>query len=199
MAHFCAAATRPSGRSAWSIIPPPLTRSEWQIRAALHWHLALWGLEIRNGRDLRAFQKWLSRSWFKCVGSGDERHLRAGTQIVTARKARGVLSYLGKEIGKSHQGACEAAAEEFGSVGRPWGIINRTGLRAHQGEIEVIKVSGLELLEIAVEIARRSLAAGGGSGHSWRSGLCCKPDVGVSQIRTTTVLSSCFCVGQTVL
>ena len=31
------------------------------------------------------------------------------------------------------------------------------------------------------------------------SGLCCKPDVGVSQIRTTTVLSSCFCVGQTVL
>ena len=31
------------------------------------------------------------------------------------------------------------------------------------------------------------------------NGLCCKPDVGVSQIRTTTVLSSCFCVGQTVL
>ena len=29
--------------------------------------------------------------------------------------------------------------------------------------------------------------------------LCCKPDVGVSQTRTTTVLSSCFCVGQTVL
>ena len=29
--------------------------------------------------------------------------------------------------------------------------------------------------------------------------LCCKPDVGVSQIRTTTVLTSCFCVGQTVL
>ena len=29
--------------------------------------------------------------------------------------------------------------------------------------------------------------------------LCCKPDVGVSQIRTTTVLSSCFCVGQAVL
>ena len=26
MAHFCAAATGPSGRSAWSIIPPPLTR-----------------------------------------------------------------------------------------------------------------------------------------------------------------------------
>ena len=33
----------------------------------------------------------------------------------------------------------------------------------------------------------------------YRRRLCCKPDVGVSQIRTTTVLSSCFCVGQTVL
>ena len=31
------------------------------------------------------------------------------------------------------------------------------------------------------------------------AGLCCKPAVGVSQIRTTTVLSSCFCAGQTVL
>ena len=38
---------------------------------------------------------------------------------------------------------------------------------------------------------------GGGEAGSVR--LCCKPDVGVSQIRTTTVLSSCFCVGQTVL
>ena len=36
-----------------------------------------------------------------------------------------------------------------------------------------------------------------GLAQSW--GLCCKPDVGVSQIRTTSVLSSCFCVGQTVL
>ena len=35
--------------------------------------------------------------------------------------------------------------------------------------------------------------------RDFRRGLCCKPDVGVSQIRTTTVLSSCFCVGQTVL
>ena len=35
--------------------------------------------------------------------------------------------------------------------------------------------------------------------HRAVEGLCCKPDVGVSQIRTTTVLSSCFCVGQTVL
>ena len=39
--------------------------------------------------------------------------------------------------------------------------------------------------------------AGAKAGQDY--GLCCKPDVGVSQIRTTTVLSSCFCVGQTVL
>ena len=32
-----------------------------------------------------------------------------------------------------------------------------------------------------------------------RRRLCCKPDVGVSEIRTTAVLASCFCAGQTVL
>ena len=111
----------------------------------------------------------LGGTWYGCVGSGDEQHLRAGTQIVTARKARGVLSHLGKEIGKSHQGACAAAAEEFESVGRAWGVINRSGLRARQGDVEVIKVLSLELLEIAVEIARRSHITGGGRGHSWRS------------------------------
>lgn len=47
--------------------------------------------------------------------------------------------------------------------------INRSGLRARQGDVEVIKVLSLELLEIAVEIARRSHITGGGRGHSWRS------------------------------
>ena len=32
MAHFCAAATGPSGRSAWSIIPPPLTTPPWHMQ-----------------------------------------------------------------------------------------------------------------------------------------------------------------------
>ena len=56
-------------------------------------------------------------------------------------------------------------------------------------------------------LARRRPRAPGGRIHDLAErirlqqsgGLCCKPDVGVSQIRTTTVLSSCFCVGQTVL
>ena len=95
--------------------------------------------------------------------------MRAGTQIVAARKARGVLSYLGKELGKSHQAACSAAAAEFGSVGRSWGVINRDGLRARQRDVEVVQVTSLELVEIAAEIARRSARAGGGRGHSWRS------------------------------
>ena len=30
-------------------------------------------------------------------------------------------------------------------------------------------------------------------------GLCCKPDVGVSEVRTTAMLASCLCAGQTVL
>ena len=30
-------------------------------------------------------------------------------------------------------------------------------------------------------------------------GLCCKLGEGVNQVRTTIVLASCFCIGQTVL
>ena len=46
---------------------------------------------------------------------------------------------------------------------------------------------------------RTRLAGHDDGDRQFVKGLCCKPDVGVSQIRTTTVLSSCFCVGQTVL
>ena len=51
---------------------------------------------------------------------------------------------------------------------------------------------------LVATIPESDIEIGGEAGQEML-GLCCKPDVGVSQIRTTTVLSSCFCVGQTVL
>ena len=51
----------------------------------------------------------------------------------------------------------------------------------------------------ALKVTGMSLDVLERTGLAPKEGLCCKPDVGVSQIRTTTVLSSCFCVGQTVL
>ena len=58
------------------------------------------------------------------------------------------------------------------------------GLPVPAAQVEVTVSPGVQLTAAPQGLSRR---------------LCCKPDVGVSQIRTTTVLSSCFCVGQTVL
>ena len=43
--------------------------------------------------DLRA---WLSLAWYECVGSGDVKHLAAGTQVQAAKGARQVKAYASK-------------------------------------------------------------------------------------------------------
>ena len=64
--------------------------------------------------------------------------------------------------------------------------------RTREELLETLRVT----LREALELNRSEAIEAAGQDYE---GLCCKPDVGVSQIRTTTVLSSCFCVGQTVL
>ena len=54
--------------------------------------------------------------------------------------------------------------------------------------------------DVGAETANQFRCARGTGWRPWHAvRLCCKPDVGVGQIRTTTVLVSCFCAGQTVL
>ena len=81
-------------------------------RVAPHFHLLVWGVVPSRLR------RWVSRSWFEVVGSGDERHLRAGTSVERIRSARGVMAYASKYISKVD----EAHSSD---VGRHWGIIGR--------------------------------------------------------------------------
>jgi len=63
--------------------------------------------------------EWLSESWYQVVGSGDPRHLRAGTSAQRARSFRAVSCYILKYCGK-------AQAEGFdGWTGRVWGVAGR--------------------------------------------------------------------------
>lgn len=88
---------------------------EFQKRGAPHFHLLVWGLPTSG------MQKFVSYHWYKVVGSGDEKHLTAGTQIQRIKSWRGVMSYAGKYLGKSQ--------ENFGlPVGRFWGVFNREGV-----------------------------------------------------------------------
>lgn len=92
----------------------PLAGLVWKLeaqrRGAPHFHCLVWGAECGQ---LRA---WAAAAWFESVGSGDVRHLRAGTRVEMIRSWRGVRSYAAKYLGKaSLAGAWEAP-------GRIWGV-----------------------------------------------------------------------------
>jgi len=88
---------------------------EFQKRGAPHFHMLVWGLPHYGMKDL------IAELWYQVVGSGDEKHLRAGTQIANIKSWRGVMAYASKYLGKSQ--------ENYGlPVGRFWGIFNRAGI-----------------------------------------------------------------------
>lgn len=82
---------------------------EFQKRGAPHFHL------FTNGTvDIQD----LSRAWFKIVGSGDEKHLWAGTSVEMIRKPHAIATYAAKYAAKADQKLVPAGYE---SVGRFWG------------------------------------------------------------------------------
>jgi len=83
-------------------------RLEYQKRGAPHYHVLVFGVPYLP-------HKWVSRTWFEVVGSGDDRHLAAGTEVAKVRTWRGASFYCAKYLGK----LCE-----FGTVdtGRMWGV-----------------------------------------------------------------------------
>lgn len=87
---------------------------EFQKRGAPHFHMLVWGLPKQSMKDFIALH------WYEVVGSGDEKHLRAGTQIQRIRSWRGVMAYASKYLGKSQEDNNDQP------VGRFWGIYNRS-------------------------------------------------------------------------
>lgn len=95
---------RKSGKSAGEIAP--------------HYHLLVFGLKLIPA-------DWLSSAWYQVVGSNDERHLRAGTQVQRVKSRRGILFYASKYIAKTEDVADEVAKLP---TGRVWGIVGRENL-----------------------------------------------------------------------
>lgn len=60
---------------------------------------------------------WLSWVWYEVVGSGDPRHLRAGTNCQQIKSSDGVMYYASKYISKLDTDA-------VGNAGRFWGLHN---------------------------------------------------------------------------
>ncbi len=99
----------PGAAGVWKLEP--------QVRGAPHFHLLMIGAPYL-GRE------WLSRTWYEVVGSGDPKHLAAGTNVQLAHSHRGVLAYAAKYTAKAQL----LPATWQGGVGRWWGVFNRAGL-----------------------------------------------------------------------
>jgi hypothetical protein len=93
----------------WYGVENYLWTLEFQKRGAPHYHIIT--DYFINHSDLAAI-------WFKIVGSGDELHLSAGTQIKAVRSKKGLAIYMKKYIRKQKQ---KDVPEEYSNVGRFWG------------------------------------------------------------------------------
>jgi|GEM_PF-898962 len=82
---------------------------EFQERGAPHFHF-LTSEEIDKGT--------VSQRWYEIVGSGDEKHLRAGTRCDTVRNENQLFGYMVGYLKKLTQ---KVAPKDFENVGRWWG------------------------------------------------------------------------------
>lgn len=82
---------------------------EFQERGAPHYHILTSDIVPKDE---------LSERWYKIVGSGDEKHLRAGTQIDRIKSKRHLYGYLSDYVKKLDQ---KTPPPGFENVGRFWG------------------------------------------------------------------------------
>lgn len=100
---------------------------EAQRRGAPHYHLPI---AFKETIDIGKFRAWVSENWYEVVGSGDIKHLKAGTRVDVLHVAYGsgsLMSYLAKEIwGGSAKGYQHVPLNpdtgELMPTGRTWGF-----------------------------------------------------------------------------
>lgn len=108
---------------------------EAQKRGAPHFHCLLYNVYTIDV----GFRGWLSETWYRVVGSNDERHLMAGTRVEYLRSYRGAMAYAAKYMSKTTE---ENLPEEWGRPGRFWGVYGRSNLPV--GEVFEVPLTWLE-------------------------------------------------------
>lgn len=99
-----------------------------------HFHLLWWGVDEK----IDTVRDWVSLAWYQAVGSGEEKHLRAGTKVEVARAARDVRAYMMKQY---------TAKPDDGLVveggGRWWGAHNEDALPWAEAVVQPVTAVGL--------------------------------------------------------
>ncbi len=118
---------------------------EFQARGAPHFHCFLTG-EVPKQE--------VAAAWYRIVGSGDDRHLRAGTRVEALRELHAAGAYAAKYLKKQEQ---KDVPDGFSSVGRFWGLFGGLSVQplAEVNSQERIDTSTGEVLPgLAVPAAR---------------------------------------------
>ena len=118
------ARTFPTSSAIWKL--------EFQKRGAPHYHLIVLGVPFLA-------REWLSRAWYEVVGSGDERHKRAGTQVARVLSYKKAIAYAAKYVAKV------STNDDPQYVGRYWGVLSRRALPAHIYEWRLSKRGSVRL------------------------------------------------------
>ena len=107
---------RLTGKSAGFVVP--------------HYHLVIFNVFGKHS-DLRV---WLSRAWWEIVGSGENDHLLAGTNLRRCKSFLHVSHYVSKYAAK-----CDDDRDDFErSWGRRWGV---------RGELDVVHLHTIRLTQ----------------------------------------------------
>ena len=129
---------------------------EPQKRGAPHFHLL--GSFGQKKYPVTFLRQWVAQVWYEIVGSRDERHLRAGTQVDYVEGKSKIKAYVSKYLGKAFSALDLPGWME---PGRFWGKIGRRNF-PYIDNLE-IKLTGSEFLFLK-RIVRRWLRSKGYKG-----------------------------------
>jgi hypothetical protein len=109
---------------------------ESQLRGAPHYHLLanVSPAEVMGG--IFSLREWCAQTWYDIVGSGDERHLRAGTSVTVVNVLSRLASYCANYCGKAEQKTfVDHETGEVMPAGRFWFRWNRAMMPSHVEEV----------------------------------------------------------------
>lgn len=123
---------------------------EWQRRGVPHFHIFA---------THSVPKEWLASQWFAIVGSGDPKHLLAGTRAEYLRSGRGgTVSYARKYASKQEQKILPPMLETSG-FGRWWGIKGCRDVVAATTEVTQSEACNAQVAEACENFARYVKAA----------------------------------------
>lgn len=137
-------------RRRWGARPKWVWKMEYQERGAAHFHLLVflppeW---LFTDERLHALRDWFAGAWYEVVGSGDLRHLSAGTDVQVP------YSDLSRYFAYALKGSQNVVPDGFVHPGRVWGV---WGIRP---EWRGVKLTEADWVEIRRRLRRWAKSAG---------------------------------------